>query len=116
MGRWPGCHPRAQNPTGAVGSPRSPTRSRNESARFLCVRVIATHHAGIQNAPVIDRGVSRYEQSPWINPLRIADERTPTAGLTSLRVIIHALQRFAQACNKFLVVLDQNHYGLWPVV
>ena len=29
-----------------------------------------------------------------------ADERTRTADLTSLRVIIHGLQRFARACNS----------------
>jgi hypothetical protein len=40
---------------------------------------------------------------PEVFPInRIADERTRTAVLTSLRVIIHALQGFAQPCKSLI--------------
>jgi hypothetical protein len=45
------------------------------------------------------RGLYRSEYSLYLSRFQRADERTRTADLTSLPVIIHALQGFAQACK-----------------
>jgi hypothetical protein len=39
------------------------------------------------------------EISPYLSRIQRADERTRTADLTSLRVINHVLQGFAQGCK-----------------
>jgi hypothetical protein len=46
------------------------------------------------------RGLYRFDDSPYQRGIKRADERTRTADLISLRVIIQVLQRLAGGCKS----------------